>query len=176
MNWEAVGAIAEVVGVIAIFVSLVYVAVQIRQNTQQAARNVAANELAAFERNIESGNRIRELLILHPDLTELLMNGNASYRHLSSTDKVRFGLLLRNIFSGIQGAYIRQFTLGHDPLGFDSSALVVDDLLQNQGVREWLQRNEPDWRPEFREFVSQRMAMIAQRESEAPSAAAGDEP
>ena len=60
MNWDAVGAIAEVIGAIAIFVSLVYLAVQIRQSTQQAARALKANELAAFERNIESGNRIRE--------------------------------------------------------------------------------------------------------------------
>ncbi len=174
MNWEAVGAIAEVVGVIAIFVSLVYVAVQIRQNTQQAARNVKANELAAFERNIESGNRIRELLILHPEVTELLVKGNASYRDLDSTEKVRFGLLLRNIFAGIQGAYIRQLAIGHDPLGFDSSAMVVDDLVQHLGVREWLDKNEPDWRPEFSEFVRQRVASIIEQDSQTP--AAGHEP
>ena len=175
MNWEAVGAIAEVVGVIAIFVSLVYVAVQIRQNTQQAARNVEANELAAFERNIESGNRLRELLILHPEVTELLVKGNVSYRNLNSTEKVRFGLLLRNIFAGIQGAYVRQLAIGHDPLGFDSSALVVDDLIQHPGVREWLNRNNPDWRPEFREFVCQRLALIEQGDSVTPAAAAGDD-
>jgi hypothetical protein len=170
MNWEAVGAIAEVVGVIAIFVSLVYVAVQIRQNTQQAARNVEANQLAAFERNIESGNRIRELLILHPEVAELLVNGTASYRNLNSAEKVRFGFLLRNIFSGIHGAYIRQLTIEHDPLGFDSSALVVDDLLRHPGVREWLNKNDPDWRPEFRDFVRQRLALI-EREDAAASAA-----
>jgi hypothetical protein len=170
MNWEAVGAIAEVVGVIAIFVSLVYVAVQIRQNTQQAARSVEANELAAFERNIESGNRIRELLILHPEITELLIKGSASYRDLDSAEKVRFGFLLRNIFSGIQGAYVRQLTIEHDPLGFDSSALVVDDLVRHPGVREWLDKNEPDWRPEFSEFVRQRAASFAERDSEIPAA------
>ena len=51
--------------------SLVYVAVQICQNTQQSSRSVEANQLAAFERNIESGNRMRELLILHPDIAQL---------------------------------------------------------------------------------------------------------
>ena len=83
MNWEAVGAIAEAVGVVAIFVSLIYVAVQIRQNTRQFSRSVEANQLAAFERNIESGNRIRELLILHPDLAQLLLNGYKSYKNES---------------------------------------------------------------------------------------------
>ncbi len=107
MNWEAVGAIAEASGAIAIFVSLVYVAAQIRQNTQQFARSVEANQLAAFERNIESGNRIRELLILNPDLTELLLRGFRSYAGLSAAEKMRFGMLMRNIFSEMQGAYVR---------------------------------------------------------------------
>ena len=33
MNWDAVSAIAEVIGLIAIVVSLIYVSIQIRQNT-----------------------------------------------------------------------------------------------------------------------------------------------
>ena len=68
MNWEAVGAITEAIGAVAIVVSLVYVAVQIRQNSREISRSVEANQLAAFERNIESGNHIRELLIVHPNL------------------------------------------------------------------------------------------------------------
>ena len=35
MDWDAVGAIAEVIGVIAVVVSLVYLAIQVRQNTAQ---------------------------------------------------------------------------------------------------------------------------------------------
>jgi len=34
MNWEAIGAIGEVLGAVAVLVTLVYLAVQIRQNTQ----------------------------------------------------------------------------------------------------------------------------------------------
>ncbi len=34
MNWEAIGAIGEVLGAIAVLVTLLYLAVQIRQNTQ----------------------------------------------------------------------------------------------------------------------------------------------
>jgi len=164
MNWEAVGAIAESVGAIAIFVSLVYVAMQIRQNTQQFSRSVEANELAAFERNIESGNRIRELLLRNPDLLELLLKGYKSYKNLNAAERVRFGLLLRNVFSAMQGAYIRQLFLKHDPLDFAGSAGVIDEILANRGAREWLETNEPDWRPVFRKFVDQRLEVIRQQE------------
>ena len=35
MNWDAVGAIAESVGALGVIFSLVYLALQVRQNTQQ---------------------------------------------------------------------------------------------------------------------------------------------
>jgi hypothetical protein len=33
MNWVAIGAIVQTTGVVAIFISLIYVAIQIRQST-----------------------------------------------------------------------------------------------------------------------------------------------
>ena len=135
MNWEALGAISEAAGALAVFISFLYVAVQIRQNTKQLTRNVEANQLAAFERNVESGNHIRELLILNPDLAQLLLSGFKSFKALSGSEKFRFGMLLRNIFAGIQGGYIRQLSLVHDPLEFSGTARLLDEILINRGTR-----------------------------------------
>ncbi len=163
MNWEAIGAIAEAISVIAIIVSLVYVAIQIRQSTLQLSRGVEATHLAALERNIDAGNRMRELLILHPELAQLFLKGMGSYQNLETSEKFRFGMLLRNIFSEFQGAYSRQLSLAHDPLNFEFSAKVIDEILINPGVREWLDRNTPDWRPAFRTFVESRLEAIKQQ-------------
>ncbi len=160
MNWEALGAISEAIGVVAIFVSLIYVAVQIRQNTQQVSRSIEADQLAAFERNVESGNRVRELLILNPDLTPLLMSGFDSQSNLNSAEAFRFGLLIRNIFNSMQGAFVRHSATARDPLELEGSVRVLDELLQNSGVREWLEVNEPDWRPEFQELIESRLEVI----------------
>tara|TARA_B110000858_G_scaffold89247_1_gene103084 strand:- start:5179 stop:5370 length:192 start_codon:yes stop_codon:yes gene_type:complete len=59
MNWDAISAIGEIIGATAVVVSLVYLAVQIRQNTRQISSSIKAAQLSAFERNIESGNQIR---------------------------------------------------------------------------------------------------------------------
>ncbi len=162
MNWEAVGALAEAIGVIAIFVSLVYVAMQIRQNTKQFARSIESDRLAAFERNVESGNQFRELLILHPELLQLLFAGYESYENLEASDQARFSLLLRNLFSSMHGAYIRQLSMQHDPTGFEGMAGILDKYLLHRGVREWLEVSEPDWRPAFREFVGRRLEAVKQ--------------
>ncbi len=160
VNWEALGASAELIGAIAIFVSLVYLAVQIRQNTLMIAENLKANRLAAFERNVESGNRSRELLLLHPELGAIFLKGCSNLENLDRLEKFRFGLLLRNLFSSMQGAYVRQLTLGHDPDEFRGTIQVVDELLANPGVRDYLRQNEMDWRPEYREMVNERLAVF----------------
>lgn len=38
MNWEAIGAIAEIVGALAVVVTLAYLAIQVRQNTRMMQR------------------------------------------------------------------------------------------------------------------------------------------
>jgi hypothetical protein len=45
MNWDALGAIAEVIGAIAIVISLIYVGVQVNDSTR-AVRSATANEMS----------------------------------------------------------------------------------------------------------------------------------
>ena len=162
------GAIGELVGGVAVIVTLIYLALQVRQNTRQFSRSVEATQLAAFERSVESGDRIRELFLLHPDLIALLLKGYESYKELDTSEKIRFGMLLRNVFSAAQAAYVRQLSVEHDPRAFEGIAHVIDEILVNRGAREWLENSEPDWRPAFREFVDERLAAIKQREGEPP--------
>ena len=156
MSIQDWGAIGEIVGALAVVASLIYLAVQIRQNTRQIAHSMESAKLTALEQNIESGNRARELFITKPEITELFLEGLADYRSLRSIDKFRCNMLFRNIFSAIQGGYIRQQTIGGDPEGFKGIQKTLDALLENPGIPQWLEDNEPDWRPEFVEFVAAR--------------------
>ena len=74
---------------------------------------------------------------------------------------VRLEPFFRNIFSSMQGAYVRQLSLEHDPHGVEGIATAVDELLSNQGVRQVITSIKPDWRPEFRKFVDLRLAAFA---------------
>ncbi len=50
MNWEAISAISEIVGAIAVVISLIYVAAQIRQNTKMM-RSAAKQSLTEASQN-----------------------------------------------------------------------------------------------------------------------------
>jgi len=157
MNWEAISAIAETIGVAAVFMSLAYIAIQIRQNTRQISRGIEADELSALERNVQADHNLRESIIPNPELTELFVNGLKSFERLSEVEQFRFSLLLRNWFSAYQGGYMRQLSLQHDPLGLESLGRLIDKMPINGGAREWLEHADPDWRPEFRSFIEERL-------------------
>jgi hypothetical protein len=101
-------AIAEIVSAVAVIASLIYLAMQIRQNTHGLEMSLKSTELAAFERNVETGNRMREIFILNSEVAELYAQGMKSYRDLDDSDRLRFGMILSNVFSALQGAYVRQ--------------------------------------------------------------------
>ena len=170
MSIEELAAIAEIVGAVAVVASLIYLAVQIRQNTHGLSMSLKSTELAAFERNVEAGNRIREIFILNPDISELFARGKSSYSDLDSGDKIRFEMLLSNVFSAFQGAYIRHLTYGNDPENFAGSERLLDSYIRSSGVRDWLSSNNPDWRPEFTALIQQRVKMFDDVAEEASAA------
>jgi len=170
MSIQEWAAIAEIIGAAAVVASLVYLAVQIRQNTHGLSMSVKSTELAAFERNVEAGNRIREIFILNPDVSELYARGIKSYADLGGSDKMRFGMVLSNVFSALQGAYVRQLTYGNDPANFAGSERMLDSLIRWRGVRDWLSSNTPDWRPQFAAMVQQRVKMFEDAAEKASAA------
>ncbi|MGI9341397.1 MAG: hypothetical protein ACR2QV_01010 [Gammaproteobacteria bacterium] len=165
MSFQDLGALGELIGAVAVVASLVYLAIQIRQNTRALEMSLKSTELAAFERNVDSGNRIREMFILNPEVAELYADGLKHFAKLEPSEKLRFGMILSNMFSAFQGAYVRQLTYKNDPQAFAGSIGVLDKLLALRSVRDWLDEAEPDWRPEFAALVNERLRAV--RESHA---------
>lgn len=91
MNWEAVGAVAELVGAIAVVVSLLYVASQVRESTRQARRD-ATRELASRISDVSLA------VATNPELGGLLVTGGADLSRLSPGDQARFRGLMNSLF------------------------------------------------------------------------------
>lgn len=87
MNWDAVSAIAEVVGVIAVVVSLVYVGLQVRQNTVQLRHD---NLLGSIRGTLDTN------WLYHRDAEtfDIFRRGLSSFDQLSPKDKACFHSLL----------------------------------------------------------------------------------
>lgn len=74
MNWEAISAIAEIIGVIAVVVSLAYVSMQIRQNTKvarAATRQAIAESTENLGNDLINNGEIAEIFVKHINGEEL---------------------------------------------------------------------------------------------------------
>ena len=65
MNWEATSAIAEVLGVLAVFITLVYLASQIRQNNvllkEQAKYHMLQNQISYHDRFVDNPELVKTM-------------------------------------------------------------------------------------------------------------------
>jgi hypothetical protein len=98
MNWEAIGAVGEMVAAFATVVTLAYLAVQIRQSAR-ATRQAAGHAVT------ESGNALRLELVREPGIAALYLNGLADHQSLSREDRLRFNLLMGCMFGNIAEIY-----------------------------------------------------------------------
>src|SRR5512139_1174321 len=101
MNWEAIGAIGEIIGAGAVVVSIVYLSIQIRSNTR-ATRGSASYEAA------HSWAQTNEQLAQLPDDVFRMVGG--WYRPdiastLSDEDHARMTLWNRSILQKLEGQY-----------------------------------------------------------------------
>ena len=93
MNWNAVGAIAELVGALGVIATLGYLAVQLRHNT--AALRGTSHEVGA-ERLTTS----LQSLIANPELAQLVARASRHYGELTYVEKLQVGSYWTAIFAG----------------------------------------------------------------------------
>jgi hypothetical protein len=130
MNWEAIGAVGETLGALAVLVTLVYLAVQIRQNTAalrtQALQYVIDSKLGALDATTAHG----------PD-GDICRRGRESFGDLSPEEQQRFTFLTAILFATCE--YV--FTSYHDglvkPGTYEAAKRDILSEFDAPGVVEW---------------------------------------
>jgi len=101
MNWDAIGAIGEIVGAIAVVATLIYFAIQMRQYT-------TGLRSATFNATMQEFNQIN-VAQLDPALADLFDRGMEDLDSLSPTEKYQFGWIVRtyiNIWENMYQQYL----------------------------------------------------------------------
>ena len=101
MNWDAMGALGETVGAIAVIATLVYLARQIRQSVGYSRSS--QNRLM-----VESYEHYNELVIANPAVAELLAGLEQEGNVTSAADNIRIRHLayrVMNFYLSVQTAY-----------------------------------------------------------------------
>ena len=100
MNWQAIGAVGEVLGAGAVFLTLIYLAVQIRQNTgalRSSASQAVHENFALWYAQTQSD----------PVLLDISIRGMADYASISETERAQFIALFMNFSIHTQNAFYK---------------------------------------------------------------------
>jgi hypothetical protein len=136
MNWEAITAITEVLGLVAIVASLLYIGIQSKQSNEHAT---ASSEIEW----VNSWNQILNSWVSDKRTTVILQRGFISFNNLANTEKALFHMRI--------GSMVNHWLLAQK---LDSKHLISKDIaegstkvllatLTTQGGYEYI---EHDWK------------------------------
>jgi len=127
MNWEAIGAGAELLAAIGGVVAIFYLAVQIRINTK-AVRSASIDSWVAA---ISLGN---EALA---STDEFIATANENYDQLEPMQRIRFHRALAQNMNAMEALYFHHSNGVVDDIFFERKMDSIKSVFHGQGVRRW---------------------------------------
>ena len=111
MNWEAIGAVAELLGAIGVIASLIYLATQIRHSRDQMQENTRAARSTAYQQLEHSVSERAMSQVTVPGLNRIVHLGMTDSEQLNEEESRQFHVWMHSIWRGYDNAYY-QFKLG----------------------------------------------------------------
>ena len=144
VNWEAISAIGQIVGALAVVVSLLYVAREIRTNAS-AARLAS---VSAFSRWLGQ-------LVQNPHLAELWNQGVQDFESLETGDRQRFVAAILQLFQIFEEMYYNHLEGHLDLRLWDEFETRMRDLINSSpGIRAWWRQYSAWFSEEFANYVN----------------------
>jgi len=146
MNWEAIGAVGEVLGALGVIATLGYLAVQIRQNTRSIKDS-------AFQEIASSVGELTMLLGNNQQSSAILRRGILSPDDLSEDEWFQFSMLAHGIINNYQTIYWMNVRGLIDDSLWTATASNLSAQMKLPGYQAWWKRNPFALTTEFTEYV-----------------------
>jgi hypothetical protein len=146
MNWEAVGAIGEIVGAIAVIASLVYLGIQIRHQNVESRIASVHEVLEGFRTEISAFRNF--------ELAQLLGKGSVEFEALSDTEKIQFVAMAQGPLRFWEEAF-HQYKANRlsSPL-WNGIQAQMRDFISVHGLQKVWKLREHTYSEEFRDYVA----------------------
>lgn len=130
VNWEAIGAVGELVSGIVVVATLFYLARQIRQNTHQthlsSLQAINASNDSAFDP------------IYIPENSKIFTKGQASFSTLSEHEKVVFDMLMTRLIASFDTTTYQYVNGAYDADLYRGGARFFSTFVTSPGGAEWM--------------------------------------
>ena len=146
LNWDAIGAIAELLGAVGVIASVLYLAVQIRSNTRSQESTV--------QHSLHEETVTRMMVFAQDsDLAERLIRADESWDQLTKVEKAQVASFMRAVFKGFENIYLqylRGYYAEEDIVGTKEAIRL--NVRPTYFARLWV-REKVTFRASFQDFV-----------------------
>ncbi len=159
MNWEAIGAVAEFVGAIAVVITLIYLISQLRQNTKA----LRSSSYASIHQ--QEDNFLAEMA-RDPILARLEVKATLGVENLDESERLQWSWLGRRIVYMFQNFHYQRQLGGVEEsiaAGWDNAWSIF--LISNKGVRQTYEAVKPSMSKSFIAYSESLMDRNENREN-----------
>lgn len=154
MNWQAIGAFSEIIGAGAVVVTLIYLAIQVRESTK-ASRSAAVTDATS---GIQAWY---QELGTNAENAALFLDGMNDPEALSSLRRFQFLMLIHSVFLGFQRSYFLSKAGTLDVGLRDSIGTAIQAVNQQPGIHYYWHQRRIFFQPEFAAWIESLLARPA---------------
>ena len=145
MNWDAIGALSESIGALAVIISLVYLALQIRAQTREARLQSSFQITEAFREAISSLQNLER--------AKLTIDALKDIDALDDAERLQFNAICQRYLRVWEQAHY-QYTEGHlDSQMWESIHETYVDLMGEKAIQSVWEVRKHTYRKSFRDYV-----------------------
>ena len=156
MNWDAIGAVGEVFGAIAVVVSVVYLAVQVRKQTEEARLSATRDLAVQFQNGIDA-------ISTDGEFAEIWAKGVQDYEALENIDRLRLAIFFQRMTRVLELQFLHTLNKNVDRAYFESINLGFFEFLTFPGVQRWWELSKGMFRMEFRQHIDELVLQAKQK-------------
>lgn len=146
MDWNALSALSSLFAAIGVNVTVIYLAVQVRQNTLET-RAVSFNAIT------DSFNAINLDIAHDKELARLWLRGSVDLEQLDDAEAFQFGMLVLSLLRVHESVYYQSKRGTMDAEMREAEHRSLQFVFAQPGTRAWWRRNTISFAREFREHI-----------------------
>jgi hypothetical protein len=147
---EDLGNIGELLGAIGVIVSLIYVALQIRQNTKSV-------RAATFQEAMRDIAAVADLAAHDPELARIWFSGVRDLESLEWAERHRFGAYMLAFFRRVENVVYQTEQGILDRQSWEGFQEALKRIFSHPGAVAWWQRSRHAFNRQLQEFVEREL-------------------
>jgi hypothetical protein len=147
MNWDALGAVAEMLAAVGVIVSLLYLASQVRENTDSI-------RFSRYDSFIHAIADARKMIIENEEVASIWERGLREPSELNSVETARLRAMLYSGTHAMETLHLQLIQSGLDTGIWERQAAVITRIMGSPGGMKWWEEHSSEFDQEFVEAIN----------------------